>query len=259
MPAFRIIPCLDVRAGRVVKGVQFANHRDVGDIVEHAMYYRDHGADELVFYDITASAERRGINLDWVERVARVIDIPFAVAGGIASRDTAAAVLDAGADKLSINSPALADPELIDTLARDFGSQCIVLGLDSFRDEDGTYRVKQYTGSEATSRDAGRETIAWAREATQRGAGEIVLNCMKRDGMQGGYDSGHIADVVAAVDVPVIASGGAGNVSHFADAHAAGASGGLAASIFHDRRVAIPDLKQDLAARGIEIRPYDQP
>jgi len=259
VPAFRIIPCLDVRAGRVVKGVQFANHRDVGDIVEHAMYYRDHGADELVFYDITASAERRGINLDWVERVARVIDIPFAVAGGIASRDTAAAVLDAGADKLSINSPALADPELIDTLARDFGSQCIVLGLDSFRDEDGTYRVKQYTGSEATSRDAGRETIAWAREATQRGAGEIVLNCMKRDGMQGGYDSGHIADVVAAVDVPVIASGGAGNVSHFADAHAAGASGGLAASIFHDRRVAIPDLKQDLAARGIEIRPYDQP
>ena len=259
MPAFRIIPCLDVRAGRVVKGVQFANHRDVGDIVEHAMYYRDHGADELVFYDITASAERRGIDLDWVERVARVIDIPFAVAGGIASRDTAAAVLDAGADKLSINSPALADPELIDTLARDFGSQCIVLGLDSFRDKDGTYRVKQYTGSEATSRDAGRKSIAWAREATQRGAGEIVLNCMKRDGMQGGYDSGHIADVVAAVDVPVIASGGAGNASHFADAHAAGASGGLAASIFHDRRVAIPDLKQDLAARGIEIRPYDQP
>lgn len=259
MPAFRIIPCLDVRAGRVVKGVQFANHRDVGDIVEHALYYRDHGADELVFYDITASAERRGIDLAWVNRVARVIDIPFAVAGGIATRDAAAAVLDAGADKLSINSPALADPDLIDALARDFGSQCVVLGLDSFRDDGGTYRVKQYTGSEATSRDAGRESIAWAREATERGAGEIVLNCMKRDGMQGGYDCDHIAAVVAAVDVPVIASGGAGKAGHFADAHAAGASGGLAASIFHDRRVAIPDLKQDLAARGIEIRPYDRP
>lgn len=258
MPAFRIIPCLDVRAGRVVKGVQFANHRDVGDIVEHALYYRDNGADELVFYDITASAERRGIDLAWVERVARVIDIPFAVAGGITTRDAAAAALDAGADKLSINSPALANPGLIDALAHDFGSQCTVLGLDSFRDDGGTYRVKQYTGSEATSRDAGRESIAWAREATERGAGEIVLNCMKRDGMREGYDCDHIADVARAVTVPVIASGGAGNAEHFAQAFAAGASGGLAASIFHDRHVAISDLKQDLAARGIEIRPYDQ-
>lgn len=259
MPAFRIIPCLDVRAGRVVKGVQFANHRDVGDIVDHALFYRDNGADELVFYDITASAERRAIDLAWVERVARVIDIPFAVAGGIATRDAAAAALDAGADKLSINSPALADPDLIDALARDFGSQCIVLGIDSFRDDTGRYRVKQYTGSEATSRDAGRETIGWAREATQRGAGEIVLNCMERDGMRKGYDCAHIADVARTVTVPVIASGGAGEAEHFAEAHAAGASGGLAASIFHDRRVAIPDLKEDLAARGIEIRPYDRP
>lgn len=259
MPAFRIIPCLDVRAGRVVKGVQFANHRDVGDIVDHALFYRDNGADELVFYDITASAERRTIDLAWVERVARVIDIPFAVAGGISTRDAAAAALDAGADKISINSPALENPALIDELARDFGSQCIVLGLDSFRDDTGTYRVKKYTGSAATSRDAGRETITWVLEATQRGAGEIVLNCMKHDGMRNGYDCDHIVDVVGVVSVPVIASGGAGEAAHFAEAFATGASGGLAASIFHDRRVAIPDLKHDLAARGIEIRPYDRP
>ncbi|HEX9931833.1 MAG TPA: imidazole glycerol phosphate synthase subunit HisF [Allosphingosinicella sp.] len=253
MPAARIIPCLDVRAGRVVKGVQFRDHRDVGDIVEHALRYREEGADELVFYDIAASAEGRGLDTGWVRRIARVIDIPFAVAGGIRSRDEAAACLDAGADKVSINSPALERPALIEELARDFGSQCVVLGVDSF-EAGGDYRVKQYTGSPEATRDAGRRTLDWVREATQRGAGEIVLNCMRRDGVRTGYDLPHVRAVVAAVPVPVIASGGAGTAEHFRDAFAAGASGALAATVFHDRLISIPDLKEYLAACGIEVR-----
>jgi len=254
MPAARIIACLDVLGDRVVKGVQFRDHRDVGDIVALALRYRHEGVDELVFYDIGASAEGRGIDPAWIARVGRVIDIPFAVAGGIRTRDHAAACLAAGADKVSINSPALEDPGLIDTLARDFGRQCVVLGIDSWRDDDGAYRVQQYTGSAATSRAAGRDTIAWAREAADRGAGEIVLNCMRRDGMRDGYDIDHVAALVAAVDVPVIASGGAGAPEHFRDAFRAGASGALAASVFHDGRIAIPFLKEYLASCGLEIR-----
>ena len=164
MPARRIIPCLDVRDGRVVKGIQFRDHRDIGDIVEHALRYRDEGADELVFYDITASAEGRGLDTAWVRRIAKVIDIPFAVAGGIRSRDQAAACLDNGADKVSINSPALERPALIEELARDFGSQCVVLGVDSM-EEDGDYFVHQYTGSVEKSRDTGLRTLDWIREA----------------------------------------------------------------------------------------------
>ena len=254
MPARRIIPCLDVRDGRVVKGVRFRDHRDVGDILEHALRYRDEGADELVFYDITASAEGRSLDPEWVRRVARVIDIPFAVAGGVRSRDQAAACLDAGADKVSINSPALERPALIEELARDFGSQCVVLGVDSLRCPDGSYRVKQYTGSAEATRDSGRETIAWVREAVARGAGEIVLNCMAEDGVRGGYDIGHTRAVVEAATVPVIASGGAGEAAHFRDAFEAGASGALAATVFHDRLIAIPELKEFLASCGIEMR-----
>jgi cyclase len=253
LPARRIIPCLDVRDGRVVKGVQFRDHRDVGDIVEHALRYREEGADELVFYDITASAEGRSLDTEWVRRIARVIDIPFAVAGGVRSRDQAAACLDAGADKVSINSPAIERPALIEELARDFGSQCVVLGVDSFKDE-GDYYVKQYTGSVAATRDTGLRTIDWVREATERGAGEIVLNCMRRDGVRSGYDLPHTAAVVEAVTVPVIASGGAGAPDHFRDAFAIGASGALAATVFHDRLIAIPDLKEYLGSCGIEIR-----
>jgi cyclase len=253
LPARRIIPCLDVRDGRVVKGVQFRDHRDVGDIVEHALRYRQEGADELVFYDITASAEGRSLDTEWVRRIARVIDIPFAVAGGVRSRDQAAACLDAGADKVSINSPAIERPALIEELARDFGSQCVVLGVDSFED-DGDYYVKQYTGSVAATRDTGLRTIDWVREATERGAGEIVLNCMRRDGVRSGYDLPHTAAVVEAVTVPVIASGGAGAPDHFRDAFAIGASGALAATVFHDRLIAIPDLKEYLGSCGIEIR-----
>ncbi len=254
MPARRIIPCLDVKDGRVVKGVQFRDHRDAGDIVESAIRYRDEGADELVFYDITASAEGRGLDPAWVRRIARVIDIPFAVAGGVRSRDQAAACLDAGADKVSINSPALERPDLIGELARDFGSQCVVLGVDSF-ERGGDYLVKQYTGSPDATRDTGRRTLDWVREAAERGAGEIVLNCMRRDGVRTGYDIAHTAAVAAAVSVPVIASGGAGAPEHFRDAFLeAGASGALAATIFHDRLIAIPDLKEFLARCGIEMR-----
>jgi cyclase len=255
MPARRIIPCLDVKDGRVVKGIRFRDHRDAGDIVQQAMRYRDEGADELVFYDITASAEGRTLDYEWVRRVGRLIDIPFAVAGGIRNVGQAAACLEAGADKISVNSPALERPELIGALARAFGSQCVVLGVDSLRAEDGGYFVKQYTGSPDTIRDAGRKTLDWVREAVDRGAGEIVLNCMQQDGVRHGYDIEHTRVVVEAVPVPVIASGGAGTPEHFYDAFQwAGASGALAATIFHDRIVSIPDLKEELARCGIEMR-----
>ncbi|MFN3944751.1 MAG: imidazole glycerol phosphate synthase subunit HisF [Allosphingosinicella sp.] len=253
MPAPRIIPCLDVKDGRVVKGVRFRDHRDVGDIVEHALRYRDEGADELVFYDITASAEGRALDVAWIGRIARVIDIPFAVAGGIRTRDQAAACLAAGADKVSVNSPALERPALISELARDFGSQCVVVGVDSLAEPDG-YRVKQYTGSPERTRDAGLRTLDWVREAVDRGAGEIVLNCMSRDGVRTGYDLAHTRQVIAAVPVPVIASGGAGAPEHFRDAFRAGASGALAATVFHDRIIPIPELKEYLVRCGIEMR-----
>jgi cyclase len=237
-----------------VKGVQFRDHRDIGDIVEHALRYRDEGADELVFYDITASAEGRSLDTEWVRRIARVIDIPFAVAGGVRSRDHAAACLDAGADKVSINSPAIERPALIEELARDFGAQCVVLGVDSF-EADGDYFVKQYTGSVESTRDTGLRTLDWVREATERGAGEIVLNCMRRDGVRTGFDLPHTRAVAEAVSVPVIASGGAGAPEHFRDAFLeAGASGALAATVFHDRLIAIPDLKEYLRTCGIEMR-----
>ena len=253
MPARRIIPCLDVKDGRVVKGVQFRDHRDAGDIVEQAIRYRDEGADELVFYDITASAEGRSVDLAWVRKVAEVIDIPFAVAGGLRSRDEAAACLDCGADKVSINSPALGRPALIEELARDFGSQCVVLGVDSL-EADGDYWVKRYTGSPDATRDTGRRTLDWVREACERGAGEVVLNCMRRDGVRTGYDIPHTAAVVEAITVPVIASGGAGATEHFREAFEIGASGALAATVFHDRIIAIPELKEFLASCGIEMR-----
>ena len=254
MPAARIIPCLDVADGKVVKGVQFRDHRVIGDIVENAERYAAEGADELVFYDITASADGRSVDTDWVHKVAAVIDIPFSVAGGITSVETAAAVLGAGADKVSINSPALRDPELIGRLAEAFGRQCVVLGIDSFTDEDGVLRVKALTGRPDKMQDANRETIAWAREAVGLGAGEIVLNAMNRDGVRKGYDLEQLRALCAAVDVPVIASGGAGAVEHFREAFAVGCSGALAASVFHDRRIAIADLKDYLASESLEVR-----
>ncbi|CAA9499709.1 MAG: Imidazole glycerol phosphate synthase cyclase subunit HisF [uncultured Sphingomonas sp.] len=254
MPAARIIPCLDVAEGRVVKGVRFRDHRDVGDIVDHALRYRDEGADELVFYDITASPDGRSVDTAWVRRVSAVIDIPFSVAGGIRDVDTAARCLGAGADKISVNSPALERPELIAELAEAFGRQCVVLGIDSRRGPEGRLTVKQYSGNPDATRDTGRETLPWAVEATRLGAGEIVLNCIDQDGVRQGYDLPQLAALVAAVDVPVIISGGAGEERHFAEAFAAGASGALAASVFHDRRIAIPELKRFLADEGVEVR-----
>jgi cyclase len=255
VPAARIIPCLDVANGRVVKGVRFRDHRDVGDIVDHALRYSAEGADELVFYEIKASAEGRSLDLGWVRDIADVIDIPFCVAGGIRDRATAAAVLEAGADKVSINSPALETPSLITELAADFGSQCVVVGIDSLKGADGSHQVKQYTGDPAATRDSGRSTFEWAKEAADRGAGEIVLNAMAQDGVRGGYDLLHAREVMDVVGVPLIVSGGAGRAEHFRDAFLAGASGALAATVFHDRLIEIGRLKSWLEQEGVEVRP----
>jgi cyclase len=252
----RIIPCLDVGDGKVVKGVRFRDHVVMGDIVDLALRYRDEGADELVFYDITASPEGRSVARNWVEAVARTIDIPFCVAGGIRSVEEARAVLHAGADKVSVNSPALERPELIDELAAAFGVQCVVVGVDSLRDADGTWRVRQYTGDPARTRALPRGTLDWVAEAQARGAGEIVLNCMGSDGVRNGYDIEQLRAVRALCRVPLIASGGAGEIQHFADVfRAADVDGALAASVFHNGSIRIGDLKRELRTQGIAIRP----
>lgn len=254
MLAKRIIPCLDVRDGRVVKGVQFRNHEDVGDIVSLATRYRDEGADELVFYDITASTDRRQVSPDWISRVSRVLDIPFCVAGGIDSVTAAGARLAAGADKISVNSPALMRPDLINELQDAFGKQCIVAGIDTF-EENGTYRVKSHTGDPDKTRETGRKTLEWVEEVQDRGAGEIVLNCMNQDGVRRGYDVTQLKAVRKVCHVPLIASGGAGAVSHFEEVfEQADVDGALAASVFHKQVIAIPDLKRELADAGVEIR-----
>lgn len=254
MLARRIIPCLDVRDGRVVKGVQFRNHEDVGGIIDLAMRYANEGADELVFYDITASVDDRTVSPDWVSAVSRAIDIPFCVAGGINSVEAAGARLAAGADKISINSPALARPDLINELCDAFGQQCVVIGIDTF-EENGSYRVKSHTGDPDKTRETGRNTLDWVVEVCQRGAGEIVLNCMNQDGVRQGYDIAQLAAVRAVCPVPLIASGGAGAAAHFEDVFKqANVDGALAASVFHKSVIAIPDLKRELKIAGIEIR-----
>ncbi len=251
----RIIPCLDVRKGRVVKGVRFRDHVDMGDIVERARHYRDAGADELVFYDIGASPEGRRVDVAWVERVARELDIPFCVAGGIRSVEDARAVLYAGADKISVNSPALARPALIDELAEAFGVQCVVVGVDSLRDADGEWRVRQYTGDPSRTQVLARRTLDWIAEAQRRGAGEIVLNCMGSDGVRQGYDLEQLAAARAICSVPLVASGGAGTPEHFRDAFLqVDADAALAASVFHSGAIAIPELKRYLRAQGVIIR-----
>ena len=238
----------------MVKGVQFRNHQDVGGIVDLALRYADQGADELVFYDITASVDDRTISPDWISKVSRFIDIPFCVAGGIKTVEAAGARLAAGADKISINSPALARPELINELSEAYGRQCIVVGIDSF-EESGTYRVKSHTGDPDKTRETGRKTLDWAAEAVERGAGEIVLNCMNQDGVRKGYDIRQLAAVRKLCSVPLIASGGAGTAQHFEDIFKqANVDGALAASVFHKSVIAIPELKKDLKAAGIEIR-----
>ena len=251
----RLIACLDVKDGKVVKGVKFRDHEVVGEILDLAKRYAATGCDELVFYDIAASPEGRGVGKDWVLKVAREIDIPFCVAGGLRSLDDAKRVLNAGADKISINSPALERPEMITELAKAFGVQCVVVGVDSY-EEDGVYHVHQYTGDPEKSKRAHRETLSWLREAESRGAGEIVLNCMNRDGVREGYDCDQMALARDILSIPLIASGGAGKKEHFLEvlAHSDGA---LAAGVFHRGELSFPDLKGYLEGEGVAVRGVD--
>ena len=243
-----------MRDGLVVKGVQFRDHRVVGDIIDLAARYCAEGADELVFYDITASPDGRSVDRSWVSRVAAVLDIPFCVAGGIRTVADAEEVLNKGADKISINSPALEKPGLLSELARRFGSQCVVLGVDS-REQDGSYHVYQYTGDPDKTTAAERLTVDWVLEAQDRGAGEIVLNCMNQDGVRQGYDNAQLRLIRDNSKVPLIASGGAGSMQHFLDVfETAEVDGALAASVFHSAEINIGDLKSFLHDHAVDIR-----
>jgi imidazole glycerol-phosphate synthase subunit HisF len=247
----RVIPCLDVDAGRVVKGTNFVDIRDAGDPVELAERYDAEGADELVFLDITATHERRDTIVELARRTADNVFIPFTIGGGIRSAADAQAVLDAGADKVSINSAAVARPDLVDELAAVFGAQCVVLAIDAKARADGAgFEVFVAGGRTATGRDA----VAWAREGVERGAGEILLTSMDRDGTSDGYDLELTGAVARAVSVPVIASGGAGRLEHLADALREGADAALCASIFHYGQFRVADAKRHLAEAGIAVR-----
>ena len=251
----RIVPCLDVRDGHVVKGVRFREHAVMGDIVDFARKYRDDGADDLVFYDITARPQQQHENTTKNASVARELDVPFCVAGGIRSVDDARAILMAGADKISVNSPALEQPDLVDALAQEFGTQCVVVGIDSLRDDDGVWRVRQYSGDPDKTRAPGRETLQWIKEVQERGAGEIVLNCMGSDGVRAGFDIEQLRAARAVCDVPLVASGGAGAAAHFCDVfEQADVDAALAASVFHTGALLVSDLKRELAAYGMPVR-----
>ena len=253
----RIIPCLDVRDGVVMKGVQFRDHVAMGQIEDLALRYRDEGADELVFYDITASPEGRTVDRAWVKRVATLIDIPFCVAGGIRTVEEGRAVLWSGADKISVNSPALERPALVRELAEAFGVQCVVVGIDSLRDSDGEWRVRQYSGDPDKSLALAKRTLDWMREVQDLGAGEIVLNCMGSDGARTGYDLPQLRAARAVCRVPLVASGGAGLPEHFAAVfREADVDAALAASVFHSGAIPIPTLKRYLREQNIEVR-YD--
>jgi imidazole glycerol-phosphate synthase subunit HisF len=241
-----------------VKGVKFRDHKVVGDIMTLARRYRDEGADELVFYDITASPDRRTVDRSWVNRIAEVLDIPFCVAGGIRSVADAESVLNLGADKISINSPALERPELIDELVLRFGSQCVVIGIDTL-ERDADYHVYQYTGDPSRTLATQRRTLDWVREVEDRGAGEIVLNCMNQDGVRQGYDVPQLAAVRNVSKIPLIASGGAGTMEHFKQVfEVARVDGALAASVFHTAAIDIGELKRYLTDAGLPIRPVDR-
>ncbi len=252
MLAKRIVPCLDVKDGRVVKGTQFVDLRDAGDPVTLARRYDREGADELVFLDITASHERRKTVIELAKRVAEVLTIPFCVGGGIASADVAAAILRAGADKVAVNTAAVRRPALLGEIAARAGAQAAVLAIDAKRRDDGSYEVYVEGGRTPTGIDA----VEWARRGVEAGAGEILLTSMDRDGTRDGFELTLTSRIADAVHVPVIASGGAGNIEHFVELFAkTGADAGLAASIFHSGEIVVADLKAALAARGIEIRP----
>lgn len=246
----RIIPCLDIKDGRTVKGTNFVNLKDAGDPVELARIYANEGADELVFLDITATVENRKTLLHLVDRVAHAINIPFTVGGGIGSVADVSALLQAGADKISINSSAVKNPELVAELSREFGSQCIVVAIDT-REVDGVHRVHTHGGRKATD----LETVAWAKKVNALGAGEILLTSMDADGTKNGFALAITAAVSRSVTIPVIASGGAGTLPHFLDVFTEGyADAALAASIFHFKEISIPELKNYLLEKKLPVR-----
>lgn len=251
MLAKRIIPCLDVKDGRVVKGVNFVNLRDAGDPVENAKVYNDEGADELVFLDITASHEKRKTMVDVVKRVAERVFMPFTVGGGISSNDDIRELLNAGCDKVSINTSAVEDPDLISRAGERFGSQCIVVAIDAKRNGPGSWEVFVRGGRESTGIDA----VEWARKAERMGAGEILLTSMDRDGTKDGYDVELTRTISEAVSIPVIASGGCGNLEHFREALVEGkADAALAASVFHFKEFSINEVKTFLREHGVIVR-----
>ncbi len=246
----RVIPCMDVDNGRVVKGTRFIDIRDAGDPVELAAHYDSQGADELVFLDITATSDKRSTVVELARRAADDVFVPFTIGGGVRQVGDAHAVLDAGADKVSVNSAAIARPELIDELARVFGTQCVVLAIDAKKRPNGSYEAYVAGGRTPTGRDA----VEWAREGVERGAGEILLTSMDRDGTQDGYELELTRAISSAVDVPVIASGGAGEPEHLIEGLEAGADAVLCASIFHYGSYRIPEVKDALRAAGFPIR-----
>ncbi|WP_339738067.1 imidazole glycerol phosphate synthase subunit HisF [uncultured Sunxiuqinia sp.] len=250
MLAKRIIPCLDIKDGQTVKGVNFVNIQSVGDPVELGALYAEQGADELVFLDITATHEGRKTFVELVKRIARELNIPFTVGGGISEIKDAEALLSAGADKVSINSSAVRNPQLIDDLAKNFGTQFVVVAIDA-KNYDGHWTVTVNGGRIPTD----KELFSWAKEAEDRGAGEILFTSMDHDGTKGGFANNELAQMADMLRIPIIASGGAGNMDHFVDVFTKGkADAGLAASIFHYKEIAIPDLKSYLKSKNIPIR-----
>ncbi len=247
----RIIPCMDVDSGRVVKGTRFIDIRDAGDPVELAAYYDAHGADELIFLDITATSDKRATVVELARRAADEVFVPFTIGGGVRTVADAQAVLDAGADKVSVNSAAVARPALIEEMSRTFGDQCVVLAVDARREGGASWEVVVAGGRTPT----GREAVEWVREGVGRGAGEILLTSMDRDGTQDGYDLDLVAAVAAAVEVPVIASGGVGKPGHMAAGIKAGADAALAASIFHYGTYSVEAVRAELAQAGVAVRP----
>ena len=247
----RIIPCMDVDAGRVVKGTRFIDIRDAGDPVELAAHYDKTGADELIFLDITATSDKRATVVDLARRAADQVFVPFTIGGGVREVSDAQAVLDAGADKVAVNSAAVARPALLSEMAGMFGAQCVVLAIDAKRRDGSGFEVYVAGGRTPTGRDA----VEWAREAVERGAGEIMLTSMDRDGTKDGYDLELVRAISGAIEVPVIASGGAGEPAHLADALGAGADAALCASIFHYGEYTIPQVREALLAAGVPLRP----
>lgn len=255
MRAVRVVPCLDVDAGRVVKGVNFVDLKDAGDPVELAGRYGREGADELVFLDITASSDERRTMVDVVARTADQVFIPLTVGGGVRSIEDARALLRAGADKVGVNSAAIARPELVSEIADVFGAQCVVVAIDARRRADGRFEVYTHGGRRPTGIDA----IAWAAQAEQRGAGELLVTSMDRDGTESGYDLELVREVHDATNVPVVASGGVGALEHFVAGASAGADALLAASVFHFGQLSIAQVKQALARAGVTVRPVGAP